>query len=79
MTARVIKLAAERPTAKQAAEILLDMAEMAEQGEIVSVTVVYESKDGSIRNWQSGSTSVTRMAGALLDAAVRRLGYVEGE
>lgn len=78
MSAAVVQLAAERPTAKQAAEILRDMAAMAERGDIVAVTVVYENRDGGIQNWQSGATSVNKMAGALLDAAIRRLGYVEG-
>lgn len=74
---RVVILAAERPTAKESAEILLDMAGMAERGEIVAVSVVYERTDGSIENWHSATSTASKMAGALLDAAIRRLGYVE--
>jgi hypothetical protein len=62
---------------RDAAEILRDMASQAERGEIVSVCVLYERPDGAIGNWQSGTRSQTRMAGALLDAAIRRLGYAE--
>lgn len=60
---------------RDAAEILRDMAAQAERGEIVSVCVLYERPDATIGNWQSGTTSRTRMAGALLEAAVQRLGF----
>lgn len=71
----IIKLAAQR-NCTECAEILRDMAGQAERGEVVSVCVLYERPDGTIGNWQSASRSRTSMAGALLDAAVRRLGYV---
>lgn len=64
---------------RDSAEILRDMADQAERGDVVSVCVLYERPDGTIGNWQSGTTSRTRMAGALLDAAVRRLGYIDEE
>lgn len=72
-----IQLASHRGASPECAEILRDMAAQAERGEVISVTVMYERPDGSVGNWQSGTQSRLRMAGALLDAAVRRLGYVD--
>lgn len=74
-----IKLATTRGAAPECASILRDMAGQADRGEIVSVTVLYERPDGSVGNWMSGTKSQTRMAGALLDAAIRRLGYMEAD
>lgn len=74
----VVNLATERKLPKECADILREMAGQAERGEVVAIVVVSEHADGSISNWQSGAMSQTKMAGALLDAAVRRLGYVEG-
>lgn len=67
----------DRAGCAESAGILRDMAGQAERGEIVSVCVLYERPDGTIGNWQSTTRSRTKMAGALLDAAVRRLGYQE--
>ncbi len=72
-----IQLATARVAKSDCSEILREMAAQADRGEIVCVTVLYERPDGSIGNWMSGTKSQTRMAGALLDAAIRRLGYVE--
>lgn len=72
-----VQLASRRPGCAESAEILRGMADQAERGEVVSVCVLYERPDGAIGNWQSGCQSRTRMAGALLEAAVRRLGFAE--
>lgn len=73
----VVNLASKRKLPRECADILRDMAGQAERGEIVSVSVVFERPDGSVGNWNSGTRSKLKMAGALLDASVRRLGYVE--
>jgi hypothetical protein len=74
-----IQLAASRGASSESADILRTMAGQAERGEIISVTVMYERPDGSVGNWQSATNSRLRMAGALLDAAVRRLGYLDAD
>ncbi len=73
----VVKLI-DKAGCAESAEILRDMATQAEKGDVISVTVLYERPDGTIGNCQSGTRSRMRMAGALLDAAVRRLGYEDG-
>lgn len=61
------------------AKALRSLADQAERGELLEVVVVYRTADNQSGSYQSHTASRTQMAGALLNAAVRRLGYVEGE
>lgn len=72
----VVKLAAERRTPRECAEILRDMAGQAERGEITSVSVVFERPDGSVEDWHSETHSQHKMGGALIGAGLRRIGFV---
>jgi hypothetical protein len=70
----------ELPTPERQVELakaLRDMADQAERGELLEAVVVYRTSDGKTGNYQSNTQSRARMAGALLDAAIRRLGYLD--
>lgn len=64
------------PGAREAGEALRHLADRCDAGEIVAVSMVYETSDGAAGHWLTECPSRLRMAGMLLDVAVARLGYI---
>ncbi len=63
-------------TALDIAGNLRQLADQAIEGEIVEVVVVFRTKDGDSGHYQSASEGYRYMAGAMLEAACERLGFV---
>ncbi len=74
MTAQVLQLAEYQPRCLESADALRKLADLADAGEIVSITVVYVKTDGTSDEYQSSTINKHQVAGALLAAAMRRVG-----
>lgn len=60
---------------RNAQEVATGLARGARDGEVISITGIAELRGGSIRVFGTSTHSRQRVAGMLLDAAIRRLGY----
>lgn len=68
-----------RQNAEEAAECLRNLAALAEKGEVIAVTGIAENSTGGYFQFGSSTMSRLQTAGALLEAAVKRLGFGEVE
>lgn len=63
--------------ADSAVKVLRDLLARAEAGEVVAVTGVVEYREGGYAQFGSSTMSRLQTAGALLEASVKRLGFVD--
>lgn len=75
-----VDLAVERSAATGCVDLLRKLTAKAERGEIASITAICETPDGQYDFESSATRNRLTSAGALLDAAMQRLGYTpEGD
>lgn len=60
---------------QQVMEMLEDMLKQAKSGELIAVTGIMEYRCGSYGQFGSSTMSRLQTSGALLEAAVKRLGF----